>query len=197
MQKINFMKKILSVLIMLGVTSSVVWAGSVEKPGATPHFAIVKEGATFKLIYKGAQPMDVKVHIRDEHNNIVFTEVLRRIDGFVRPYNFSKLPEGIYSIAISNQLGTQVESVQYDGSRQEALAHLTKVAGSEKYVLTVPRRDSNGFTVRIYDSANRVIYDKEESSAGDFAKVYNLDELSGKFLLEVTHENGATKTFHY
>ena len=88
------MKKTLSVLVVLMVISSVVFARRADNPGAAAGMAVVKNGTTFKLYYKGTQQMDVKVSILDATNKIVFTEVLRKVEGFVRPYNFSNLPEG-------------------------------------------------------------------------------------------------------
>ncbi|HEX6891636.1 MAG TPA: hypothetical protein VF141_13090, partial [Chryseolinea sp.] len=164
------MKKTLSVLVVLMVISSVAFARRLDNPGTSSSAAVVKIGSTFKLYYKGAEQADVKVSIRDRGNHVVFSETLKNVDGFVRPYNFSKLPEGEYTIQVSDKFGNQIEKITYKQERDEALAHLLKVAGSEaKYLLTVSNRGENGVTIKIYDGANNVIYNETEITSSDFA----------------------------
>lgn len=192
------MKKTLSVLVVLMVISSVVFARRADNPGAAAGMAVVKNGTTFKLYYKGTQQMDVKVSIFDATNKIVFTEVLRKVEGFVRPYNFSNLPEGVYSIEIADKDGRQVEKVNYQKGKIEKLAHLLRVSGDEeKYLLTVSNKGNDAITVKIFDDSNSIIYSHKEDIKGDFAKIYNLERFSGKFKFEITDEKGGTKSFGF
>ena len=187
------MKKTLSVLVVLMVISSVAFARRLDNPGTSSSAAVVKIGSTFKLYYKGAEQADVKVSIRDRGNHVVFSETLKNVDGFVRPYNFSKLPEGEYTIQVSDKFGNQIEKITYKQERDEALAHLLKVAGSEaKYLLTVSNRGESGVTIKIYDGANNVIYNETEITSSDFAKIYNLEKIGGEFTFEVSDRKGTT-----
>ena len=187
------MKKTLSVLVVLIAISSVAFARRLENPGTSPSAAIVKTGSTFKLYYKGTEQADVKVSIRDANDRVLFSETIKKVDGFVRPYNFSSLPEGDYSISITDKAGRQIEKISYRKERSEALAHLLKVGGSDaKYLLTVSNKGENDVTVRIYDSANNMIYNKKEISSRDFAKIYNLEKIGGEFTFEVSDGNGTT-----
>lgn len=187
------MKKTLSVLLVLMVFSSVVFARRLDNPGATPSAAVVKIGSTFKLYYKGSQQADVKVSILDAGNRLVFSETIKDVDGFVRPYNFENLPEGDYTIKISDKNGRQIEKITYRQEKTEALSHLLKVAGTDaKYLLTVANRGESDVTVRIYDNANKMIYSQKEKVSSDFAKVYNLEGIGGGFTFEVTDATGTT-----
>ena len=187
------MKKTLSVLVVLMVFSSVVFARRLDNPGATPSAAVVKIGTTFKLYYKGSQQADVKVSILDAGNHLVFSETIKDVEGFVRPYNFENLPEGDYTIKISDKNGRQIEKISYKQEKSEALSHLLKVAGTDaKYLLTVANRGESDVTVRIYDNANKMIYSQKEKVSSDFAKVYNLEGIGGEFIFEVTDETGTT-----
>jgi hypothetical protein len=189
------MKKTLSVLVVLMVVSSVVFARRSNNPDASPNAAVVKIGTTFKLYYKGSQSEDVKVAILDESRRIVFSEIIRNVDGFVRPYNFSSLPEGDYTIQITDKEGRQVEKISNRQVKGEALAHLLKVSGSEaKYLLTVSNKNSNEVIVKIYDSADNIIYNKREAASRDFARIYNLEGIGGEFTFEVTDGNGTSKS---
>jgi len=192
------MKKTLSVLVVLMVVSSVVFARRMDNPGAAASMAVVKNGTTFKLYYKGTERMDVKVSILDAADKIVFTEVLKKVDGFVRPYNFSNLREGEYSIVIADKNGRQIEKVSYQKGKIERLAHLLKVSGSEgKYLLTVSNKEPGSISVKIYDAANNIIYNQKEEVNGDFARIYNLEKVSGQFTFEITDGNGVTKSLSY
>lgn len=185
------MKKILSVFVVLMIVSSVVFARRIDNPGSAPHVAVMKNGTTFKLYYKGSQQADVKVSIRDANNNELFSEVLKKVEGFVRPYNFSHLPEGQYSIHIIDKSGRQIEQVSFEKSKNEKLAHLLKVSGTDgKYLLTVSNKEGDDITVKIYDESNNVIYSQLEETASDFAKVYNLGNRAGDFTFEIIDEKG-------
>lgn len=192
------MKKTLSVLIVLMIVSSVVFARRIDNPGVAVRTAVVKSGTTFKLYYKGTEQNDVKVSILDAGRNVVFSETLRKVGGFVRPYNFSNLPEGDYSIEIADKNGRHSEKVSYEIPNLEKLAHLRKVSGGEeKYLLTVSNKEANDLTVKIFDASNTMIYDHTEEIDSDFARVYNLERFSGRFTFEITDGNGVTKSLSY
>ena len=192
------MKKTLSVLVVLMIVSSVVFARRIDKPGSAPHVAVMKNGTTFKLYYKGSQQADVKVSIRDANNNELFSEVLKNVEGFVRPYNLSSLPEGEYSIQISDKSSRQIERITFEKTKIEKLAHLLKVSGSDsKYLLTVANKEGDDITVKIYDESNNVIYNHREEAKSDFAKVYNLGNRTGDFTFEVTDGKGISTSLSH
>jgi hypothetical protein len=191
------MKKTFSVLVVLMVVSSVVFARRLDNPGDSPSATVVKIGSTFKLYYKGSQQGDVKVSIRDAGDHILFTETIRKSDGFVRPYNFSNLPEGEYTIQIADKNRSQIEKISYKHEKSETFAHLLKVTGSDaKYLLTVSNKGDGDVTVRIYDGSNKVIYNKKEDVSKDFAKIYNLEGIPGQFTFEVTDAKGTSTSLH-
>ena len=191
------MKKTFSVLVVLMVVSSVVFARRLDKPGDSPSATVVKIGSTFKLYYKGPQQADVRVSIRDAGDHLLFSETIRKSDGFVRPYNFSNLPEGEYTFQITDKNGHQIEKISYTHEKRETFTHLLKVSGSEaKYLLTVSNQGAGGVTVKIYDDSNKVIYNKIEDASKDFAKIYNLQGIPGRFTFEVTDAKGTSTSLH-
>jgi hypothetical protein len=191
------MKKTFSVLVVLMVVSSVVFARRLNNPGDSPSATVVKIGSTFKLYYKGSQSTDVKVAIRDAGDHTLFAETIKKSDGFVRPYNFSHLPDGEYTIQIDDKNGRQIQKISYKREKTETFAHLLKVSGSDaKYLLTVSNRANGDVTVRIYDDADNIIYNKREEVSKDFAKIYNLEGIPGRFTFEVTDADGASTSLH-
>ncbi|MFZ6014203.1 MAG: hypothetical protein ACOYXT_27925 [Bacteroidota bacterium] len=192
------MKKIFSLLMALVVISSSAFANGPDEPKAAVNMAVIKSGSMIKLLYKGAKPGTVKVTIYDNKNVVVFTEILRNLEGFMRPYNFSSLPEGEYAIELATDEGKQVEKVNYFAGKVERVAKLVKLAGGgQKFMLSVPNKQDDVLTIRIFDEAGAAIYDSKETIKGDFAKVYDLNKVTGKVLFEIVDKNGITKTLTY
>lgn len=189
------MKKTFSILMMLMIITSVVFARRMDNPMASTGVAVMKNGSIFKLYYKGSQQSDVKISILNDGDRVVFSEVIRKVEGFVRPYNFSNLPQGNYTIAISDKTGEYTEKVNYTIGKVEKLANLVRVTGTnDKFLLTIPNKHADNITVKIFDETNNVIYDQTERIVNDFAKIYNLERFSGKFIFEITDSKGITKS---
>ncbi len=98
------MKKTLSIFIVLLAISSAVSARRMDKPEEASTMAVTKSGSLVKLFYKGVKDCNVKVTITNSENQIVFEELIKQVDGFMRPYNFSELPEGDYTIKLVDHL---------------------------------------------------------------------------------------------
>ncbi len=185
------MNKTLSFLAALLVITSATFAKTPDNP--TSSISVRKYGATIKLLYKGTTQNDVKVLIINDDNQIVFTEKIRATDGFIRPYNFSNLPQGNYSFALIDSKGRQTEQVDYRIERPRKLMHVARVSGTtDKFVLSVPNQGPEKLFVTIYDDMNRVLYSGKENITGDFARIYNLKDHEGKVTFEISDSKGNT-----
>lgn len=187
------MKKVLSFFVLLISVSSISFATKADTPSAS--MIVVRNGSTFKLLYKGVAKTNVKVLILNDKDQLIFVDKINNVDGFVRPYNFSELPEGNYSIELTDNNGRQVERVSYRIENENKLAHLMNVPGSaNKFILSIPNKGNDIITVTIYNDENTVLYSEKEKITGDFARVYNLKESRGKITFEVTDSRGNTKS---
>jgi len=185
------MNKSLSLLTIL-LISGITFANAFDNPST---MAVLKNGSTFRLLYKGMKQSDVKVLILNDANQIVFSEKIKSTDGFARPYNFSNLPEGHYSIQVKNGAITQTETVNYHIIKEEEKAmHLLRLPGSAKYVLSVPNNGSENLSVTIFNDLNQVLYRNSENISGDFARIYNLEGQSGNFRFVVKDGKGQTNS---
>ena len=192
------MKKTLSIFVVLIAISSVVSARRMDNPAETSSMAIMKSGSVIKLFYKGVKECNIKVTIINAEDKIVFTEEIKHVDGFMRPYNFSTLAEGDYSIELVDHIGKKIEKVSYRNGKVERLANLIPLASeAHKYLLTISNKGKDTFEVNIYDSKGDLLYNRSEEADGDFAKVYNLSKVSGKFSFEITDKSGNTKRIEY
>jgi hypothetical protein len=184
------MKQTISILLLLVTISSVSFASRAENP--TLGTAVLQNGSTVKLLYRGHQFSDVKIQILNERNEIILTERLRNVDGFLRPYNFSELPGGEYSFVVTDASGSQTEKIAYhEKTRAERIAKLMPVAGNDKkLLLSVPNKQNDVLTITIIDEADNVVYSEQEPISDDFAKVYNLESFSGKMRFRIVDSNG-------
>ena len=184
------MKKILSLILVL------IAIGQINAKGIEPNSpvgtSVIKKGALVKLFYRGEQSGKVKVTIYNSNGSVVFKEVMQNREHFMRPYNFSSLPSGEYTIEISDEQGTRTEKVEHAGrSQQKRAAHLSRLNhSSEKYMLAVPNKGKDELVVKIYNERNAVIYQERARVAGDFAKVYDLSRVKGAHTFEITDKDG-------
>ena len=183
------MKKILAVVFALIV------AGHVNAKGIEPNspvgMSVLKSGSIFKLFYRGEQVGKVRVKIYNEDGQVVFSETLQNTENFMRPYNFSVLPEGEYVIALSDKQATRTQKVSHKRSSPARIAHLTRLDNHQcKYMLAVPNDGRDALTVRIYDEKLKMVYQDTQIINGDFAKVYNLDRIDGDHTFEIIDRDG-------
>lgn len=183
------MKKTLLILSMLLVASSGVMARRLENP-AKVGLSVLKQGNTVKLFYKAAAVSDVNVRIYDTKGNLQFKETIRKVDGFVRPYDFGGLPKGDYIIEVTDRTGQSLEKVSY---REEARpqARLIRLKGNDqKYLLTIANQKNARLSVDIFNDEGQLVYHEPAAITHDFSQVYNLKNVSSKFVVEVTDEKG-------
>ena len=186
------MKKILSLILVL------IAIGQINAKGIEPNSpvgtSVIKKGALVKLFYRGEQSGKVKVTIYNSNGSVVFKEVMQNREHFMRPYNFSSLPSGEYTIQIADENGTRIEKVEHGVSKKKRPANLWRLnPDSNKYMLSVPRNGSDELVVKIYDERNTVIYQETTRMSGDFAKVYDLSQVKGAHTFEITDNNGGVR----
>jgi len=194
------MKKQVSLLAVLMVMSTMIFARRLDTPAAAAAsgMAVMKTGSIFKVYYKGPKENTVKVTILNGDKEVIYREIVKNTAGFARPYNFVNLPEGDYTIEVNDEAGTRIERVSYHTGAVQKLAHLSRLNGDEeRFMLTVSNKDSENLQIKIYDEEQTLIYSGNEKIKGDFAKIYNLEKITGKVSFEVVDDKGVTKTLRY
>ncbi len=193
------MKKINLLLTGVLFCTLVSARGTDESTNAASSVAITNaSGSTlFKLYYKSIKQGSVKVSISNENGEAVFTETMKKVDGFMRPYNFENLPEGQYTIQVEDENGKTIEKVNYKSGRVERLIHLQKLANQEnKYLLTIASSKSENVLINIYDANGSLVHNETQSIVGEFAQVYDLNKVKS-FTIEVTDKQGLLKSITY
>jgi hypothetical protein len=179
------MKNILILLAFVSFTN--VYAGERNPASA---MEVIRTGDMVKVFYKGVKDCTVKVTILNAKGTAVFTETLKHISNFMRPYNFSTLAQGNYSIEITDESGKLMKRVDYlHAVPAVKLASLRKIS-PDQYILSVASKDAGAITVKIFDSEEKLIYQENERIGREFAKIYKVARASGKLTFQVTDENG-------
>ena len=111
----------------------------------------------------------------------------------MRPYNFSTLPEGDYTITLRDGQSKRIEHVHHFHPAGSRIVNAIRINKDEnRYLLAVPNVGHDVLTIRIFDDKHSLLFEGNESVDGDFAKVYNLNDVKGAQLFEVTDGRGRT-----
>lgn len=194
------MKKLFTISAALLFTTVMFAGGPEEGPKSSSGIAVVKGSVNglFKVYYKAAEAANVKVSILNDKDKTVFSEIIRKVDGFVRPYFFGNLPEGQYTIRIEDGATIQAEKVEYRSGEIEKLIQVRKMTSEEgKYLLTASGKGEENITINIYTPSRELLYTETKQVKDNFATVYDLSKVKGSISFEVLHANGTSQTLKY
>jgi hypothetical protein len=195
------MKKILTLSLVL--FSTVMFANGTDDDkkasSSASGAAVIKNGDnTFRVIYKSEKESDVKVSIRNDKDELVYSEKVNNTDGFTRPYNFESLSEGDYTIAIEDGTKKQVEKVSYRAPKITKTLNVLKVSGDQgRFLVMAAGQGDEQITISIFDGQSNLIHKSFESTSGNFSKLYNLKSVKGHLTFEIANQNGEVKTVAY
>lgn len=154
--------------------------------------------AIYSVHYKSTEVGKVKVSIFNSENKMIFTEILNNVASFKRPYNFSQLAEGEYTIVLADKNGKQVEKVNYLKNKITTLITVAQVANADyKYKLNIANNGTEVVSVRIFDNVKGLLYEETIEVTGNHSLIYNLSKVkpaaNAIIIFEVT-SNGKTET---
>jgi hypothetical protein len=186
------MKSIVSSLIFSCALSVSALAGPISSLSVTPA-----DANTFNISYKkdDAEVGTVKISILNSDNKIVFTETINHVASFVRPYNFSKLGEGMYTVIVVDKDGEQTKKINYSFKKLTSFISVTKLPTDEhSYALNITSNGADIIAVRILDSNDEVLDEQFHEIQGTFGVIYDLCRLGSKSIsFEITSSSGYTK----
>lgn len=169
----------------------------------TSAVEVTQEKNTFYVKYfnKTEEERDIIVSIFSEQNQVVFSESIKSMGSFRKPYNFSGLPDGIYIIKITDDQQVIIRPVQFQkvGAKATMLAleemkkdlvpvvnELTERAG--KFKVSIYAKKDYKLVIKILDGKGNTLF--EEEAASKTAKVYDLSKIfSGKFYFQFYDTN--------
>lgn len=156
------------------------------------------DASVYNVVYKASEAGKVKVSIYTQRNQLVFSEVLNNVTSFKRPYNFSQLEEGEYTIVLEDKNGKQVETVNHTTSKITSVINVKKLADNDnKYVLNVITNKAQDVFVKIYDGKNTLIYVQTLEVSGYFGLIYDLSKVKSTnepLTIEVSTASGQVES---
>ena len=151
----------------------------------------------FKVQYQHGQKGKVEVSILNNKNETIFSEEIRTSGSFVRPYNFSNLPYGDYTIVVKDELGQYNEKVSYSANKLVSYTYMAALPNQEnKYWLNVRNNGQENVNVRILAQDGVVLYEQSLIVNGGYNTVFNLSKVKGNSAVtfEVTDGNNQMHT---
>ncbi|HEY3402026.1 MAG TPA: hypothetical protein VGK59_01500 [Ohtaekwangia sp.] len=189
------MKSKITVLAFALLTSLSVLANS-----SASLTIVASTESVYNVYYKTAEAGRVKVSIYNSGNKLVFSEMLYNVASFMRPYNFSELSEGEYTVVVEDKNGKQAEKVNYAMNKITSIIKVTEVANaSDKFLLNVTTTGTQSVTVKIFDATQTLVYNNEVEVTGSFGVIYNLSQIKStdNITFEVSTSNGKTETITF
>lgn len=177
------MKKLFALFGMLTLAVSFSVAGGKDYPSGN-EVSIVKTGLAIKVFYKAEGSRYAKVSILDAKGNLIFYDVVKARNGFIRSYNISELPYGAYTVKVSDSNGVRSQAFEVSGPVSMPYK-VTRLEKQDKYLLSIPSGNAQVVRVKIFDEQLNVLYSGTEKLRGDFAKVYHIKNLKGAAHFEV------------
>jgi hypothetical protein len=197
--QINMNSKFNALVIACIMMSATAFADS---PVASLSVVPASTASVYNVCYKTAEAGKVKVSIYNSSNQLIFAEVLNNVASFMRPYNFSQLAQGEYTIVLEDKNGKQVEKVNYAMNKINSFIKVIEVAHDEnKYVLNVANNGTESVYVKIYNDANILLHAQTLEVTGNFALLYNLSKVKltsdTAITFEISTSSGAVKTMTF
>ena len=182
----------------LMIVAAAVTAVGKDEPGSNGLAVVsVKGSEVFKVIYKGENLGKVKLNVYNASSEIIFSETMNGLDGFIRPLNFSGLQFGEYTIELTDATGKKVEKVNYQPAKSTADIHVARLASSEgKYLLSVANSDAQTITVKIFDQANNLVHISSKDISSDYAQLFSVKDLTG-VTFEISNNDGNLRTIQF
>ena len=156
----------------------------------------------YRVLFMGKSDAKTVINIWNAEKRLVFTETIKKVNAFVRPYNFSQMPDGVYTLEVIEG-NTVSKQLIYHGSVAPSnevpvdlnIVKVAPVTGKEDiYKLTIIQTGETKANIRILTADQKVVYSSAESFERAFCKLYNLRRMDKKATIEV-EINGEVKKY--
>lgn len=183
----------IAALVMI---SAVVSAVGKDEPTSKAGLAIVpvKGSEVFKIIYKSETAGRVKLNLYNASNQVVFSETLLKVEGFIRPLNFKGMAFGEYTLELIDATGKRTEKIVYTSSK--SVIRIARLGGEGKFLLAIVNANSTELSIKIFNADNDLIHEEIREIKGDFAQVYKIKNTVA-VTFEVSDNAGNTQVVCY
>lgn len=161
------------------VLSTNVFAADDLESTSTASINTTNRVSVYNLVYASAKTGMVTVSIKNQEGQVVLQEqIFNDKKGFIRPYNFSTMPEGSYTLEVKDAAGKSELSLSYSNVAVNAVRKAEiKALESNKYQLRLVGNTADAVEVSIYDQFGSAIHSESLTQKGSFTRVYDLSKL--------------------
>ena len=154
---------------LLVAVSTTAFGFSSDEPALTVVSS--KGSEVFKVIYKGSTTARVKLNLLDERGNVIHSEVISGLNGFIRPLNFKGLESGQYTIEVVDKADRFQESVTYLPAHELKSIHVSKLLKHDgKFLLAVANAQEEAIHIKIFDQEQRLVHAESKTLRGDLPR---------------------------
>ena len=122
---------------------------------------------------------------------------------FVRPYNFSEMPFGTYTLRITEAQETITKQIYHGAqtlveAQKSGVAKVSVVAKeAQKFELSVLGNNNGPVQLTIYNESDKIIFEDNIQETGSYRKQYDLSKLMiGRYSFDV-QSAGKTQSFTF
>lgn len=165
------MKTIFSLLLVAGFAT-----GAFANNESTPVEIRQTEASKVVVSVPSAMQGSVTVRIVDEDNRLVLRDRIASSQAFAKKYNLTALPEGTYSIEVSDAKGTLKTATVSTVSKAIAPVY-TRVTelGGNQYRLLVANLEAKEIQVQIFDGG-QLIHSEAIDHPQGLHKIYTINK---------------------
>ncbi|MBS1490059.1 MAG: T9SS type A sorting domain-containing protein [Bacteroidetes bacterium] len=185
-------RNVLSTLVVMIASAVFAFAGAPSKLVVMN----ASKAEVFKVIYEGPTSAKVVMKITNSNGKVLFSETMNGLSKFSRPLNFEGMEPGVYNVEITDENGTQIQKINYKVSEEalnanefKAQANVSRLENG-KYLLSVAGKGTGNVDVTILDGNDNVIYHDTLTVNEYRALVYNVMQVEGQPVFQVTDAAG-------
>lgn len=146
----------------------------------------------YNVNYKAVETGKVKVFIYNYKNELVFSEVLNGVASFSRPYNFSEMEEGSYTIVLESKNGKQTQTVYHSFSKATTFITVKELTdAANKYQLSLASSTGDVVSVKIYNASSALLHEERLNVLGRTGVVFDLTKVKSESItFEISTASG-------
>lgn len=168
------MKKLFTLLFAAGIA-----AGATAQTGESVTIRKTDE-SKMAISFPETPKSTVFVKISDADNHLVYRDRIGSSEAFSKKYDLSALPEGSYSIEVSDNTGLISSSTIENFTEEKPVVYsrVSKVKNNT-YRLLVSKLDQKDVEIMIFDGGNLIHTEKVENPQG-MHKIFTIEQPSSE-----------------
>ena len=186
-------------ILKLSTVAGLLFAANVGM-AKEPNVNLVVSGETKSLIFKqDSNAEETSIKLKDAEDHIIFYD--RYSQGlYAKSFNLSALEKGKYFLVTEDDIRAFVYTITIGENDMHIVKKVNTKAifreAGEKLFLNLLNLDANTIGIKVYDSANRILYKEEVAGATTVEKAFNFE---GAFAdtYKVVVKDGKTLYYEY